>query len=122
MPSNTILVVEDDPLLRELVARALRDEGYTVDVAGNGIEALDAVAAAMPGLILLDLKLPVLDGWGVVRELHSRGVQVPILITSASTAAEVFAEQLGVDGCLGKPFTVGELVRAVAQFRLPCAA
>lgn len=122
MMTNSILVVDDDPLLRDVMLTVLHDEGYAASAARDGQEALDLVARARPGLVLLDLRMPGLDGWAFVEELQRRGLQVPFVICSAGLAAEVYAKQLGAAGHLDKPFNVAQLLSTVDQFFLPRAA
>ena len=116
-----ILVVEDDEAIRGLVSEVLRDDGYDVSEASNGIEALEAVSARRPDLIVLDLMMPVMDGWTFVEECRRsrRCEQVPIVVTSASHDLPRTAERLrsfGVRTCLAKPFDVDGLLALVERY------
>lgn len=114
-PSSDILVVEDDPDMAEILALILGGAGYSVRVARNGRDALEAVAARMPDLILLDMLMPVMDGWECARELRERyGRGVPIVVVTAAEHARARAEEVGADDGLSKPFEVNALLGVVA--------
>ena len=120
-----ILVVEDDPSIRGLVTDLLRDDGYEVVEATNGIEALDAVDQNRPDLIVLDLMMPIMNGWQFVEECHrqSKCDDVPIVVTSASHDLPRTAERLrslGVRTLLAKPFDV-EALLALVECYVPIA-
>src|SRR5262249_32497463 len=72
--SSRILVVDDDRAIRDMLRQALELEGHTVETAGDGAQALTAIERAPPALVLLDMRMPVLDGWGVVQELRARAI------------------------------------------------
>src|SRR4051794_12204641 len=100
-----ILVVEDDDAIRGLVSDVLRDDGYQVREATNGIEALEQLRSGRPDLIVLDLMMPVMDGWAFVEECRNNQYcqGVPIVVTSASHDLPRTAERLrdfGVRTCL----------------------
>lgn len=101
----SVLVVEDDASLRELLAMMLEGEGLSVDTAANGEEALDAMAKSRPGVILLDMRMPVMDGWQFCREMALRGGTRPsiVVITAAADPASRAAE-VEADAWLSKPF------------------
>ena len=113
--AKIVLVVDDDPDIRELVCWALTDEGYSVVEARNGQEALDAVQQAAPDAILLDLGMPVMDGWTFVREYRTGQVcdGVPIVIMSAGHRAGE-ATQLGASAFVTKPFDLTTLLGTLA--------
>jgi two-component system, chemotaxis family, chemotaxis protein CheY len=112
-----ILVVDDDDSIRETVAEILEVEGYPVTSAANGEEALEMVARNQPALVLLDMRMPVLDGWGFARELRERGIKLPILVMTAAQNARTWAEEIGADGFVAKPFDLDDLLRKVARLR-----
>jgi CheY-like chemotaxis protein len=92
-PRHTILVVDDDPAFRELFRTALRLEGFGVITASNGVEALRAVEQQPPSLVVLDINMPLLDGWSVLRELqaHPDTNATPVIVvtgTDVQRAAE----------------------------------
>ena len=116
-----ILVVEDDDAIRGLVSEVLRDDGYQVQEATNGAEALATVRATRPDLIVLDLMMPVMDGWTFVRECRRSDWcdDVPIVVTSASHDLPRTADQLralGVRTCIAKPFDVDGLLALVERY------
>ncbi len=110
-----ILVVEDEPSLRQLLANNLTFEGYTVDAVADGIPALASQQARPADLIILDLMLPEMDGFRVLRALRERQDQVPVLMLTARGAENdrVQGLSLGADDYLVKPFSVLELVARV---------
>lgn len=115
-PSTRILVVEDDALLRAIVAEVLRDDGYVVEEAGDGRAALEAMRRA-PDAVVLDLHMPHLDGLGFIRALRDRaqGCRVPLVVLSGATRADEAAAQLGADALVRKPFDLDDLLGAVGR-------
>jgi len=115
-----VLVVEDEPKLAALIARALREEGHPADVAGRGSDGLWMAQAAPYDAIVLDLMLPDLDGLEVVRRLRAKQIWTPVLMLTARDAVvdRVGALDSGADDYLTKPFSFAELfarLRAVAR-------
>ncbi len=108
-----ILVVDDEEAVRESLRRALQLEGYDVELASDGAEALDLLAAepAQPDAIVLDVLMPRLDGLEVARELRREGNSVPILMLTARAAVDdrVAGLDAGADDYLVKPFALEEL-------------
>ncbi len=120
MQTNTeapILVVDDDQTILKTVADILGLEGYPVTTASNGVEALQVVERTRPSLVLLDMRMPLLDGWGFARQLRARGLSTPILVMTAAQDAGVWAREIGADGYLAKPFDLTDLLDAVASLR-----
>lgn len=111
-----ILVVDDDPNMLEVIADILGDAGYTVETALNGAAALQVIEHLRPGLVLLDMRMPILDGWGFARELRERGVELPIVVMTAAQDARRWAQEIGAQGFLGKPFELVALLTAVDQW------
>jgi CheY-like chemotaxis protein len=113
----TILVVEDDERIQRLVELVLRGEGYSVLQAGDGRQALDLIDSARPDLVLLDLMLPVLDGWALRERLRQRPTtsDIPIILMSAVRNLPETARKLDVADYLSKPFEIDDLVRSVRQ-------
>jgi two-component system response regulator MprA len=109
-----ILVVDDDPNILKVMQRGLGFEGYRVQVAGSGEEALAAAREAEPDLIILDLMLPGVDGFEVCRRLRG-GLNAPILMLTARDAVrdKVAGLEAGADDYLAKPFVFDELVARV---------
>ena len=110
-----ILAVDDEESITELLGMALRYEGFEVEVAHNGRQALRAASERRPQLMILDVMLPDLDGFEVTRRLASRGEKVPILFLTArdTTEDKVRGLTLGGDDYLTKPFSLEELVARV---------
>jgi DNA-binding response OmpR family regulator len=115
MSAEPILVVDDDPGILAVVAEALDLEGYTVRTASNGADALALVAEDRPRLVLLDMRLPVLDGWGFARGLKGLGIALPILVMTAAQDARRWAAEIDAQGYLAKPFELTELFGAVER-------
>jgi two-component system, OmpR family, response regulator len=115
-----ILIVEDDPVLADGLTRSLRQADYAVDYASDGAEADHVLVTQAYDLVILDLGLPKLDGFEVLRRLRRRGVKVPVLILTARDALQdrVKGLDLGADDYLSKPFDLPELearVRALIR-------
>jgi DNA-binding response OmpR family regulator len=113
--ATRILVVDDDDLIRETVAEALELDGFDVDTARNGSEALDLVLKQPPSGIILDLMMPVMSGWQFLERCRANDLcnGVPILIMSAYSKLPEEAARLGVKGCIAKPFDLDVLVGAI---------
>ena len=115
-----ILLIDDDPDILHVAGDILEDEGYEVQRAHDGAEALRYLAGAEPDLVLLDLMMPVADGWDVLARLRGgEHAPFPIVVLSAHDALPEHATRLRADGWLGKPFEVDALIRKVAEFLGP---
>jgi two-component system OmpR family response regulator len=115
-----ILIVEDEPKMAALVARALREEGHAADIAAQGEDALWMAQAAPYDAVVLDVMLPGLDGFEVLRRLRADGVWTPVLMLTArdAVADRVGGLDSGADDYLTKPFSFAELfarLRAIAR-------
>jgi CheY-like chemotaxis protein len=109
-----ILVVDDDAGIRDFVDLALSDEGYDVVTATDGAAALEVVARQHPSIILLDMRMPIMDGWEFAREYRQRpGPHAPIVVVTAAREASERADQIAADGVLPKPFRLAELLEVV---------
>jgi two-component system response regulator MprA len=110
-----ILVVDDEPAVRDAVDRALRLDGHDVTLAEDGRAALDAVAAAPPDALVLDLLMPHVDGLEVCRRLRAAGDRTPVLVLTARDAISdrVRGLDAGADDYLVKPFALEELLARV---------
>lgn len=115
LSSDTILVVDDDPGILSTVAEVLDLEGYSVQTATNGAEALRAVDREEPCLVLLDMRMPVLDGWGFAQAVRERGLTLPIVVMTAAQDARHWADEIGAAGFLAKPFELMDLLVAVER-------
>jgi DNA-binding response OmpR family regulator len=112
-----VLVVEDDPDIAELIVRYLEKAEFTVDRAANGRTALEAIAARVPELVILDLMLPQIAGLEVCRQIRSdaatSAVPIIMLTARAEESDRIIGLELGADDYLAKPFSPGELVARV---------
>ena len=117
-----ILLVDDDAALREALAEFLEERGYEVSCAGDGREALAALATLpAPDAILLDLAMPVMDGWAfrAAQRRDPRWALIPTIILSASLGTdEIALEKLAPSFALQKPFSLRGLLDALARLRL----
>jgi CheY-like chemotaxis protein len=116
-PRPTLLVVEDDDDSRLALAAVLRQHGYGVVPAANGEEGLRALRSGpTPDLILLDMLMPGLDGWGFLGQLQQAGAQVPVLVTTGTEAlTPEWAEAHGCAGLVRKPVEPDELLAEVRR-------
>lgn len=110
-----ILVVEDDPTLRETLAEVLEDEGHEVRAAAHGHEALEHLDGWEPHLILLDLMMPIMDAFAFRVRQRQLGVATgaQTVLISAARDLETAAERLDADGWIAKPFLLAEVVDVV---------
>ena len=119
-PSHRVLVVDDEPNIVDVIAMALRFQGFTVEPAGTGAEALAAVTAFKPDLIVLDVMLPDMEGFEVARRLGAQHGRVPIIFLTARDATDdkIRGLTLGGDDYVTKPFSLDEVlarIRAVLR-------
>jgi two-component system OmpR family response regulator len=114
-PEARVLVVDDEESITELVATALRYEGFEVEVCGSGRAALDAVGSFRPALVVLDVMLPDLDGFETARRIAADGRRIPVLFLTArdNTEDKVKGLTLGGDDYVTKPFSLEELIARV---------
>jgi CheY-like chemotaxis protein len=115
-----VLVVEDDATTRDLLLMVLTDEGYAAVGAADGERALALASEAVPALIVLDVRMPYMDGWAFLRAFRERHPQpVPVVVASALgiNAEEAFA--LGAAALLPKPFELDDLLRVVREHASP---
>lgn len=112
-----VLVIEDDEDLLALVSLLLQEDGFAVEIAANGREALDSLARQLPDVILLDMKMPIMNGPEFARELEVRyGHQAPIIVLTAAADAHRRAAEVGADAWLGKPFDPEVLLSTVRRY------
>jgi CheY-like chemotaxis protein len=115
-PKAKILVIEDDPDLRAVLVSELELEGYDVAEAANGRDALQKIERFMPNLILLDMRMPVMNGWDFAREFQRRhDRKARIVVVTAAANPKLHAEAIGADGWLAKPFELNELITVVGD-------
>lgn len=112
----SILIVDDDPGIVGFLQLALGDEGYEVRMAANGRDALDQVSGGLPDLILLDMNMPIMDGWEFCEQLRDRGSRfgaIPIVVMTAARDAAKRSHEVGAQGFLGKPFDLDHLFHTI---------
>lgn len=114
---NHILVVDDDPAIRDVVADILEMSDYRVKTATNGAEALDFIRDEPPSAVLLDLMMPVMDGWEFLRRCRDqeRCAQVPVVVMSAARDIARAASELGAQAYLSKPFDMDAVLAIVER-------
>ncbi|MFG2294150.1 response regulator transcription factor [Streptomyces sp. NPDC048603] len=112
---DRVLIVDDEPAVREALRRSLAFEGYGTETAVDGLDALDKVAAYEPGLIVLDIQMPRMDGLTAARRLRAAGSLTPILMLTArdTVGDRVTGLDAGADDYLVKPFELDELFARV---------
>jgi CheY-like chemotaxis protein len=112
---NRILIADDDALVRGSLAAVLESEGFVVDEAENGIEAVTRAISHRPDLILLDLNMPHWDGWTAFNQLDRVTPLVPVIVITARPNQYQQAVQLGVDAFMEKPLNIPILMRAIKR-------
>ena len=114
-PEAKLLVVEDEPNIRELLATSLRFAGFEVHTAGDGATALKLAEAERPDLLVLDVMLPDMDGFAVTRRLRDQGRQLPVVFLTArdSTDDKITGLTVGGDDYVTKPFSLDEVVARI---------
>jgi two-component system chemotaxis response regulator CheY len=112
-----VLVVEDELPTQQVLAEILTDEGYVVDVASHGLQALERVRLALPDVVLLDLNMPVMDGWGFRRALRQMegGDRPQIILLTADYNSREKAERIGARAYLTKPFDIDQLLTTISE-------
>jgi CheY-like chemotaxis protein len=110
-----ILVVDDDPAIRRVVADILEMSNYEVRMASNGAEALTEVRQWPPAMVLLDLMMPVMDGWEFLRRCRGDPPcsPVPVAVMSAARDAGAISDELGANAFLPKPFELDDILLIV---------
>jgi two-component system, OmpR family, response regulator MprA len=119
-----VLVVEDDPIIRELIVEVLSDEGHAVIEAADGATGVELAKREHPNLILMDLMLPVLDGVSAIRQLKNnpQTQSIRTIAMSAGTNLRLRANEIPADGTLAKPFDIDALLAlVVVESRQPGA-
>jgi len=117
MGKGTVLVVDDDQGIRETIDMALSDEGYQVLTASDGADALSVVEQHLPSVILLDMRMPVMDGWQFARAYRQTpGPHAPIVVVTAALEAATRAAEIHADDVLPKPFRIDDLLQVVGRY------
>ncbi len=117
--TRRVLLVEDEDTIGQVVSDVLALEGYEVRRARNGREALDILGGWLPRLILLDLMMPVMDGWAfraAQRRLVGDAAAVPVIVLSGAREARARAAELGAVEALSKPFDLNHVLAAVERW------
>jgi CheY-like chemotaxis protein len=112
---NRILIVDDDSVVRGSLAAVLESEGFVVDEARNGIEAVTRAIERLPDLVLLDLNMPHWDGWTAFTKLDRIRPLMPVIVITARPNQYKEAVRLGVDAFMEKPLNIPVLVRAIKR-------
>lgn len=115
MERGPILIVDDNPAIREILVEALQAAGHVVIAAEDGQEALELAQLAHPALVLLDLNMPVVSGFAFGDAARERGISAPVLLVTADPRAAQLAFDEQVVGIIPKPFDLDAVVDAVAQ-------
>jgi two-component system KDP operon response regulator KdpE len=111
-----VLLVEDDPPLAEIIARNLSARGYDAAVAGTGEEAVANIAAAPPDVLILDVNLPDMTGWDVLRRVERvQRAAIRVIVVSAGPVSPKRIEEFHPDRHLEKPFPIGALMRLLTE-------
>jgi CheY-like chemotaxis protein len=114
-----ILIVDDDHEIREMIEYALTDEGYTVISAQHGADALCVLEHHRPSLILLDMRMPVMDGWTFVRTYRRRPApHIPIVVMTAAIDAAQWSREVAAAAFIAKPFELTRLFDTVRRYAL----
>ncbi len=120
MPKKKIMVVEDEKSLRKLESILLEARGYRVCSMCDGKEALEAIEKEMPDLVLLDVMLPIVDGFEVCRQIKSNEEtrHIPVIMVTAKTSLEDITrgEQVGANAYLTKPFKSAKIIENIQAF------
>ncbi|MCX5789616.1 MAG: response regulator [Elusimicrobia bacterium] len=123
---KTVMIVDDEPMIRRLLGRLLGDDGYRVVAAGNGKEALEAMQADLPNLVIMDLLMPVMGGLDACRELRHSDVtrHLPVIMLTGldSSSDEIRGLGIGADDYVSKPFNGAEVKARVNGLLRRCAA
>jgi CheY-like chemotaxis protein len=115
-PSFRILIVEDDPAVRDALAEVLRGENYEVSLAANAPQAMASFAGKKPDLMLMDLNLPGMDGWAVLGALGRDRIRTPVIVITARPHQYEHAVDAGIDALMEKPLDFPLLLGAISRF------
>ncbi len=108
--------MEDDETILSSIEFLLTDEGYTVMTAANGHEAIERLVQSAPCLILLDMKMPVMDGWAFAKVYRERpSPRAPLIVMTAARDAQNWSDEVGAAGYIAKPFDVDRLLDLIRQ-------
>ena len=114
---SVILIVDDDPSIREIVGLVLQDEGYGIETATDGLKGLEQFYKVQPDLIILDVKMPEMDGWETLRRVREISNCPVIMLTAFGSTNDIIQGlESGADDYLVKPFGIQELIARVARY------
>jgi CheY-like chemotaxis protein len=111
-----LLVIDDDSTIREMLELVLGSEGYEVTTVAHGAAALRELDRVQPNVILLDMKMPVMDGWEFLKQYRQRpGPKVPVVVLTAAQDDKRRAADVGADAYIAKPFAIDDLIRSLDE-------
>lgn len=120
VPSDApVLIVDDDLTIVDIVRETLEFENIPVMTASNGREALECVEKVRPSVVLLDMRMPVMDGWQFASNARARGLKLSIVVMTAAHDAGKWAKEIGATDYLEKPFDLENLLAVVERSRKP---
>jgi CheY-like chemotaxis protein len=119
MAAELVLIVDDDAGIRDFLRFTLEDEGYVVATACNGERALESLEENTPAMVLLDLQMPVMDGWQLQGRLRHEEIHIPVVFMSSRDDVATQATLHGASGSIAKPFAPGALLAVVGRFARP---
>jgi DNA-binding response OmpR family regulator len=108
--------VDDDRSILETLSDLLRGEGYQVMTALDGVEALEMMSGTPVAFVLLDMRMPRMDGWAFAKSVRERGWREPIIVMTAANDARRWAREIGADAYIAKPFDIEQLLALVRRF------
>ena len=115
MNPRHVLVVEDDASIREMVALALQDVGFTVADAPDGALAIELLKGRPADVLLVDLRMPLMDGFEFMRRYAEDGGRAPIIVLSAARDVDFATQKMSAAAVIEKPFDLNDLLRTVAR-------
>jgi DNA-binding response OmpR family regulator len=120
MNPSTILIVDDDPNIRELISVNLNSAGYSVTIAANGKEAMEKISGTIPDLIILDIMMPEVDGWELCKWVRDdplfQNVKILMLTAKGSSRDKLIGREIfRADDYMTKPFEIGQLQQTVSR-------
>lgn len=121
-PRSEILIVDDDPPIRNLLRQIFKRMGFDAREARDGVEAISCVSEALPRLIMLDLMMPRMNGWEVLQHLRDQGLldKLPVIVlTAVGTQRTEGLSEFGVRAVLSKPFEISDLISTVQKIIEP---
>ncbi|MEX2373803.1 MAG: response regulator [Dehalococcoidia bacterium] len=113
--AERILVIDDDSSILALVCSLLRDVGYDVTGVSDATEGLRLIQSARPDLIVLDMRMPKMDGWQFSSQLVERGIDIPVVVMTAAQDARRWAQEINAIGYVEKPFDIDRLLDEVQR-------